>query len=98
MILSEQEKNDLLSQHNNDEILDTLMMHLRRHYPLKSLELSFSPTPKKYIYVNEKMVFLDENKKRLTNLIYWDILDKFRGQPDSILRRTIRRYLTLLGQ
>lgn len=95
MILSEQEKNDIRSQYESEEISNDVMIHLRRHYPLK--EVQIGPHLIKYLYVDDKMRPLINNKKSLTNRLYWEILDKFKGQTESILRRTIKRYLTIIG-
>ena len=95
MILSEQEKNDIRSQYESDEISNDVMIHLRRHYPLK--EVQIGPHLIKYLYVDDKMRPLINNKKSLTNRLYWEILDKFKGQTESILRLTIKRYLTIIG-
>lgn len=95
MILSEEEKNDIKSQYESDEISDALMIHLRRHFPLK--EIKIGERIIKYIFIDDKMRPLVDNKKSLTNSLYWEIIDKFRGIPESILRRTIKRYLTLIG-
>lgn len=96
MILSEQEKNDIRSQYESDEISDSLMIHLRRHYPVKSNEIQ-DLGKWNYIFIDDKMRPLTNNKKSLTNLLYWEIIDKFKGIPEPILRRTIKRYLTIIG-
>ena len=95
MILSEQEKEDIRSQYESDEISDALMIHLRRHYPLKEVQIGNHLI--KYLYIDDKMRPLIDNKKSLTNKLYWEVLDKFRGIPEPILRRTIKRYLTIIG-
>lgn len=96
MILSEQEKEDIRSQYESDEISDALMIHLRRHYPVKSIESQYLGKWN-YIFIDDKMRPLNGNKKNLTNLLYWEIINKFKGIPEPILRRTIKRYLTIIG-
>lgn len=95
MILTEQEKNDIKSQYESDEISNDVMIHLRRHYPLKEVQIGNHLI--KYLYIDDKMRPLIDNKKSLTNKLYWEVLDKFKGISEPILRRTIKRYLTIIG-
>jgi hypothetical protein len=93
MYISEQEKKDILNQYENQETSDAVLIHLRRNFPLKSTE-GYYLGKHYYIVVGDKMKPFINSKKGLTNGIFWEIKGNFPGMDESILRRTIRKYLT----
>ena len=96
MYISEQEKKDILTQYDNQEISEKVLIHLRRNYPLKSTDITGLQT-QKFILIDDKMKWLSRTpKKDLINLLYWNIIDHFPNTDEGIIRRTIRKYINKL--
>jgi len=92
ILITEEEKENILSQHSepNKEVLN----HLKRHYHFGKIDYEghlYYGSP--YIIVDEKMYFIEDNKKRLVNKIFNEIEDNFKNLDIAVIRQTIKKYL-----
>ena len=92
ILITEEERENILSQHSepNKEVLT----HLMRHYRFGKIdneEHLYYGNP--YIIVDEKMYFIEDNKKRLVNKIFYEIEDRFKNLDTVVIRQTIKKYL-----
>lgn len=96
ILITEEEKEEILSSHkdNGDE---ELMRHLRRYCPVFQMENDeFNISGKNRILVDDKLYRLRDNKKKLVNIIYWEVKDGFEHLGDNIIRKTIKKYLDMI--
>lgn len=91
-MLTEQEKKEILSKYS-DNTSDELLTHLKRYFPIGETKLDWMKEPMKYIFVDDKVRYLDGNKKYLVNLIDGIVEDQWVGLTPSIRRRTIKKYI-----
>ena len=90
MKITEQEKKDILAKYQ-DNTSDELLTYLKRHFPASEVETPFGK--KRYIIVDDKLRYLEGNKKYLTGKIYGLVLDMWIGLGEKLIRRTIKKYL-----
>jgi hypothetical protein len=77
-----------------EDINENLFNFLIQEYPVRELPSTHENFPnKKYIIINKKPVFIEDNKKYLLNKIYLDISEDFGNIIESTFRRTIRKFL-----
>ena len=91
MIISEQEKKDILSKYSNDTS-DELLNHLKRHFPVSEVEAIFGGKYK-FIQVDDKSRPLLGNKKYLVSLISNLVEDEWSSLGKPLIRRTVKKYL-----
>ena len=75
---------------------DSVLSYLKDNFPVNSFpETTVVPEYRgvKFVMVDEKGYMLENNKKYLTNKIYWEMVDEFPNVSEPILRRTIRTFL-----
>lgn len=91
-MLTEQEKKEILSKYQ-DNTSNELLIYLKRHFPIGETKLDWMKSPMKYVFVDDKIRYLDGNKKYLVNLIDGLVEDQWVGLTPSIRRRTIKKYI-----
>jgi hypothetical protein len=79
-MLTEEEKKEILSKYD-DNTSSELLTFLKMNATMK------------YIFVGDKVRYLDGNKKYLVNLIDSIIEDQWIGITQPIRRRTIKKYI-----
>ena len=62
MLLTEQEKKDILSKYSNDTS-DELLNHLKRAYPVDEYKSTWMEKPIKSISIDGKSQYISNNKK-----------------------------------
>jgi hypothetical protein len=92
MRITEQEKKDILSKYQ-DDTSDTLLTHLKRHYPAIEITYSWSNRPLKWIKVDDRMRPLEHNKKSLVGEISNLLEDEWSQLSTQMIRRTVKKYL-----
>ncbi len=80
IMLTEEEKKEILSKYD-DNTSSELLTFLKMNATMK------------YIFVGDKVRYLDGNKKYLVNLIDSIIEDQWIGITQPIRRRTIKKYI-----
>ena len=86
-------KSFLLFCESSSEVSEDLMKYLQVNFKTGETSLVGGEFTKRWIMVDEKMIFLDGNKKYLVDKIYWEVADLFDELDVSIKRRTIKRFL-----
>ena len=73
---------------------DNLMNYLIKNFPTGNYsENAVKFLGDKYVVVDQKPYPLESNKKRITNKIYWEVVDEFPNINEPVLRRTIKTFL-----
>ena len=91
-LITEEEKKDILSKYSNGTS-DEVLFYLKRNFPTHEINLEWMKTPAKFIQVDDKTRPLLGNKKYLVSKIYYLIQERFPNIEESVLRRTIKKYL-----
>lgn len=92
MMITEQEKKELMLKYSGDTS-DELLMHLKRHFPVTQIKHDWMTEPVTLIQVDDKSRFLKNNKKYLVNVIYSIVEDTWISLGEKKIRRTIKKYL-----
>jgi hypothetical protein len=92
VMLTEQEKKEILSKYD-DNTSPELLTFLKRNFPIGETNLDWMKSPMKYVVVDDKIKYLDGNKKYLVNLIDSLVEDQWVGIAQSLRRRTIKKYI-----
>jgi hypothetical protein len=92
MILSEQEREDILKKYS-DNTSDEVLRHLRRNFPVGNPVIDIGGFSPNMITVNNKSYWIEGNKKFLVNKIFGLIEDKFNNIDKPTIRRTVKKYL-----
>jgi len=92
MILTEEEKREILSKYN-DNTSNELLTHLKRTYPVTTQKLDWMKTPIKYIQIEDKTKILTSNKKNMVDRIYSIEEDRWMDLGKPVIRRTIKKFL-----
>jgi hypothetical protein len=92
MILTEEEKREILSKYN-DNTSNELLTHLKRTYTVTTQKLDWMKTPIKYIQIEDKTKILTGNKKNMVNKIFNLEDGKWNDIDEPTLRRTIKKYI-----
>lgn len=98
MIISEEDKEKIKKLHDEGAISDKILTHLKRNYPITEVQIKTEEFEGKYktIYVGSKMYFMDGNKKFLVSKLDSILEDVFPHIDESIRRRTIKNYLSVM--
>ena len=73
---------------------DNLMDYLIKNYPVgKYRDSAAEFLGPKYVMVDDKPYPLEGHKKRITNKIYWEVIEEFPNVNEPVLRRTIKTFL-----
>lgn len=97
MLITEEEKNDILSKYS-ENTSDELLNHLKRTFPVYEETLDWLEKPIKFMSVNLKSTPIIGNKKYLTNKIYNLISDDWSRIGEPMIRRTIKKYIDGFSQ
>jgi len=95
IIITEEQKDEILSS-LQDGINKDVYNHIKRRYPLYAIdpELGFTNVyGKNRILIDDKLYHIKENKKRLVNIILYDIVEDFQAIGIPVLRKTIKKFL-----
>jgi hypothetical protein len=92
LIITEEEKNDILSKYQG-ELDSSLYNHLRRHFIVQTHQGRFSDMVYHTILIDDKTHPLKSNKKNLVNRIYYQIDDLFPNITKPSKRLTIKKFL-----
>lgn len=92
MLITEEEKNDILSKYL-DNTSNELLIFLKRHYPTHEETLDWLDKPIKFISIDLKSTPIIGNKKYLTNKIYNLVGDKWNHLGETMVRRTIKKFI-----
>jgi len=92
MILTEEEKREILSKYN-DNTSNELLTHLKRTYPVTTQKSDWMKTPIKYIQIEDKTKILTSNKKNMVDRIYSIEEDRWMSLGKPVIRRTIKKFL-----
>jgi len=92
-LITEEEKQEIINNNKLDK--NRILIHLRRNYPIYKLEDEEMAklTGGNRIFVDDRTISIRENKKRLVNKIYNEIVDNFREYGDMLIRQAIKEYL-----
>jgi len=91
IIISEDEKKDILNQHKG-EVNQPLYNYLRRHYT--TIVHNIGDVVYVQIFVGDKVRLLNQNKKTLTNQIFNDLDENFNYLSVPTRRITIKKFLS----
>jgi hypothetical protein len=92
MILSEQEREDILKKYS-DNTSDEVLRHLRRNFPIGKPTIDIGGFSPNMITVGDKSYWIEGNKKLLVNKIFGFIEDRFNDIDKPTIRRTVKKYL-----
>jgi len=92
MILTEEEKREILSKYN-DNTSNELLTHLKRTYLVTTQKLDWMKMPIKYIQIDSKTKILTGNKKNIVDRIYSIEEDRWMDLGKPVIRRTIKKFL-----
>lgn len=92
MIITEEERQDILSKYQNNTS-DELLNYLKRHFPTGETNFEFMTRPQRFVVVDDKLRFVDGNKKYLVGKIDSIIEDVWLHLPVEIRRRTIKKFI-----
>lgn len=92
MIISEEERRQILSKYSGDTS-DELLLHLKRHFPVTEIRHDWMDEPIKFIKVDDKSRLLKNNKKYLVGSITNLLLNDWIGIGEKKIRRTVKKYL-----
>ena len=92
-MICESKKKDLELKYSGNTS-DSLLIYLRRNYPIDTNYIEGFEKPFQNIYVAGKYRTLG-SKKHITQLIYSDVEsdNKFQNLEVDVIRRTIKKYL-----
>ena len=90
---------DWLDINHLEGINNDLIEFLIRNYRVYQLPITHDLFPnKKYIIIDDKPRFIEDNKKYIINKIFLEVEGDFEYIPKPIIRRTIRSFLNdILG-
>ena len=92
MIVSEEERRQILSKYSGDTS-DELLLHLKRHFPVTEIKHDWMDEPIKFIKVGDKSRLLKNNKKYLVGSITDLLINDWISLGEKKIRRTIKKYL-----
>lgn len=92
MIISEEERRQILSKYSGDTS-DELLLHLKRHFPVTEIKHDWMDEPIKFIRVGDKSRLLKNNKKYLVGTITDLLFNDWISLGEKKIRRTIKKYL-----
>lgn len=92
MMITEEEKKELLSKYSGDTS-DELLTHLKRHFPATEIKYDWMTEPVQFIQVDDKSRLIKNNKKYLVGFIYNLLENNWISLGEKKIRRTIKKYL-----
>ena len=92
MNISESEKKEILSKYIGNTS-DELLTHLKRNFPVNELKFDWMSNPIKQIYIDDKLYHIEDNKKYLVGKLANYLEDEWTHLDNSVLRRTIKKFL-----
>jgi hypothetical protein len=92
MIISEEEKKEILSKYK-DNTSDEFLTHLKRTYPIFTQKLEWGDTPIKFIQIEDKTKMLTGNKKFMVNKIFSIEEERWSHLEKPTVRRTIKKFI-----
>ena len=93
LIITEQERQDVLSKYNDENTSKEVLIYLRRHF----MTYTYPSIPDQVmISINDKLYPVHNNKKFVKNRIYDISKEVFNNIDDAILRKTIKNFLDYL--
>jgi len=92
MLLTEQEKKDILSKYSNDTS-DELLNHLKRAYPVDEYKSTWMEKPIKSISIDGKSQYISNNKKYIVSKISNELEDNWGHLGTQLLRRTVKKFI-----
>jgi hypothetical protein len=92
MMITEQEKKDLMSKYSGDTS-DELLTFLKRHFPITEIKYDWMIEPVLFIQIDDKSRLVKNNKKYLLNIIYPFVESQWISTGEKKIRRTIKKYL-----
>ena len=97
MMITEEEKKELLSKYSGDTS-DELLTHLKRHFPVTEIKHDWMTEPVQFIQVDDKSRLIKNNKKYLVGFIYNLLENNWISLGEKKIRRTIKKYLDGIKQ
>jgi len=94
LIITEQEKKDILDKYQDDTD-PKILTYLRRHCPVTVIDAEFYKGMH-YVLIDDKAHIVERNKKYLVSKIYNFISKDFPDYDEKIVRRTIKKFLDLI--
>ena len=94
LIITEQEKKDILYKYQDDTD-SKILTYLRRHCPVSVIDNEFYKGMH-YVLIDDKAHIVEKNKKYLVSKIYNFISEDFPDYDEKIVRRTIKKFLDLI--
>lgn len=92
MIITEEEKKQILSKYN-ENTSNELLNYLKRHFPVSEIKFDWNTEPTKQMFVDDKLYTIKNNKKYLVGKIFNYLEDDWQHLEKEILRRTIKKYI-----
>jgi len=92
MMITEEEKKELLSKYSGDTS-DELLTHLKRHFPVTEIKYDWMTEPVQLIQIDDKSRLVKNNKKYLVGFIYNILENNWISLGEKKIRRTIKKYL-----
>ena len=92
MLISEEEREDILSKYSGNTS-DLLLNHLKRHFPVYDQTIEYFDNPFRFIVVDGKAKLLRKNKKYLVGRISQLVEDDFAHLGVPLIRRTVKKYI-----
>ena len=69
---------------------------MKRRFPVRSIKPDWMEKPFTQMFIDDKLYHVEDNKKNLVNRIHYLISEDFPSIDDSILRRTIKKYIDMV--
>jgi S-adenosylmethionine/arginine decarboxylase-like enzyme len=93
LIISEQERQDILGKYNDENTNKEVLVYLRRHFTTHT----YPGVPDQVmISINDKLYPVYSNKKYVKNRIYNIVKEVFDNLDEAIIKKTIKNYLDYL--
>jgi hypothetical protein len=93
LIISEQEKHDILTKYNDENTNKGVLVYLRRHFTTHTY---LGVPDQVMISINDKLYPVYSNKKYVKNRIYNIVKEVFDNLDEAIIKKTIKNYLDYL--
>lgn len=94
MLISEQEKEEILSKYY-DSTSKQVENYLKRRCPISTFKFDYMNYHFTQILIDDKLYGIKDNKKKLVNRIYDFIYEEFINLDKELIRRTIKMYLDM---
>ena len=71
--------------------VEKILKYIKKEYSIETTKILDKET--KYVMVNGKMVFINNNKSNLKNKLYIDIKDNFKDYSESSIKKAIKEFI-----